>query len=46
MSRLRMFATVLTFGETACMQHECDAGLEPHMLAIFMQQVCSAVVIL
>jgi hypothetical protein len=44
MSRLHIFASALTCGETACLQQECEAGMAEfsHMLAIFMQQACSA----
>jgi len=41
------FESAITCGETACLQQECDIGMAElsHMLAIFMQQACSAAVI-
>jgi hypothetical protein len=38
------FETVTAWSDTGCWQHEWEAGMaEPsHMLAIFMQQLCSA----
>jgi hypothetical protein len=46
MSRLHIFASVITCGETACLQQECEAGMAElsHIVAIFMQQACSAAV--
>ena len=46
-SKPRIFASKVVCGDTACLQQLCDIGIDelPHMLAIFMQQVCSATVI-
>jgi hypothetical protein len=46
-SPFRIFESAITCGETARLQQECDIGMAElsHMLAIFIQQLCSAAVI-
>jgi hypothetical protein len=45
-SLFRSFETAINRGATECLQQECEAGMAEfsHMVAIFMQQLCSSTV--